>query len=156
MPIIKTSIYIEAPIKLIFDLTRNIDIHMLSTSQTNEKAIAGKTSGYIELYETVTWQATHFGIQQKLTVKITELESPNYFVDEMVSGAFKRFKHRHEFTTLNSGTRMVDIFDYSSPLGILGAIADWLFLKKYMTEFLKKRNDFIKKHAEALHNRSEL
>jgi hypothetical protein len=64
MPIIKTFVHIEAPVKVCFDMARNIDIHMLSTSQTKEKAIAGKTSGYIELNDTVTWKATHFGISQ--------------------------------------------------------------------------------------------
>jgi ligand-binding SRPBCC domain-containing protein len=148
MPMIKTSVFIDAPVKLCFDMARNIDVHMLSTSQTKEKAIAGKTSGFIELNETVTWKATHFGIPQKLTVKITEFESPDYFVDEMVSGAFKQFRHLHEFTSQYGGTLMVDIFDYTSPFGIFGKIADWLFLKKYMSRFLQKRNDYIKKVAE--------
>jgi hypothetical protein len=43
---------------------------------------------------------------------------------------------------------MVDIFDYTSPFGIFGKIADWLFLKKFMTRFLQKRNEYIKKLAE--------
>jgi ligand-binding SRPBCC domain-containing protein len=75
---------------------------------------------------------------------------PNYFVDEMVSGAFKRFRHLHEFTSQHGGTLMVDIFDYTSPLGMLGKIADRLFLKKYMSRFLQKRNEFIKKLAEEM------
>jgi len=45
---------IHAPINQVFDLSRNIDFHMLSAKQTNEKAIAGRTSGLIRLNETVT------------------------------------------------------------------------------------------------------
>ena len=44
---------------------------------------------------------------------------------------------------------MKDVFDYDSPLGILGKIADALFLEKYMREILTERNQTIKKIAES-------
>ena len=62
---IKLQTKIKAPIETVFNLSRNIDIHLLSTSQTNEKAVAGKTSGLIELNETVTWKGKHFGFYLK-------------------------------------------------------------------------------------------
>ena len=34
---------ISAPKKIVFDLSRNIDVHQNSASNTNEKAIAGIT-----------------------------------------------------------------------------------------------------------------
>ena len=42
-----------------------------------------------------------------------------------------------------------DIFVYQSPLGFLGKFADFLFLKKYMTNFLIERNKVIKEYAES-------
>ncbi|TXD83231.1 SRPBCC family protein [Subsaximicrobium wynnwilliamsii] len=100
------------------------------------------------MHESVTWRAKHFGIYQNLTSKITEFDRPNYFTDEMQSGIFKAFKHEHHFAELNGGTLMTDIFDYKSPFGILGKLADKLFLEKYMTEFLTKRNRIVKEFAE--------
>ena len=44
---------------------------------------------------------------------------------------------------------MLDIFDYKSPFGILGRIADKLFLKKYMTKLLSERNRIVKEFAES-------
>jgi hypothetical protein len=61
MPKIELHTEIDAPIERVFDLARSIDLHMLSTSHTNEKAIAGKTSGLIGLGEWVTWRAKHLG-----------------------------------------------------------------------------------------------
>lgn len=148
MPIIQLQTKIKADITIVFDLSRSIDLHEISTAKTNEKAIAGKTSGLIELNENVTWRARHFGIYQVLTSKITEFERPNYFVDEMLKGAFKNFRHEHIFKEVNGVTIMIDIFDYTSPLGFLGKIADRLFLKKYMTSLLDDRNQVIKKFAE--------
>ncbi|AJY74022.1 SRPBCC family protein [Paenibacillus beijingensis] len=148
MPVIETSMIIQAPPRLCFDLARSIDVHMQSASQTREKAIAGRTAGLIELGETVTWEAVHFGVKQRLTVKITAMEPPWRFTDEMIRGAFRRFTHTHEFIPQADGTLMIDRFDYDSPLGLLGRLADILFLTRYMEQFLVKRNTVIKEIAE--------
>ena len=149
MPRIELQTEIKADIKIVFDLSRSIDLHKISTEKTNETAIAGKTSGLIGLNESVTWRAKHFGIYQKLTSKITEFDRPNYFADEMISGAFSKFKHEHHFTESNSGSLMTDIFDYKSPFGILGKLADKLFLEKYMINLLAERNRIVKEFAES-------
>ena len=148
MPIIKLETKITAPVERVFDLARSIDLHKLSTKGTNEEAIAGKTSGLIELNETVTWRAKHFGIYQKLTVKVIEFDRPRLFGDVMIKGTFKRMKHVHRFEKVETGTKMIDEFEFESPLGILGRIADFLFLKRYMTKFLKNKNEELKKIAE--------
>jgi ligand-binding SRPBCC domain-containing protein len=148
MPVIRLETFIKADQKIVFDLARSIDLHQISTAHTNERAISGKTSGLIELNESVTWEAKHFGVVQRLSSKITAMKSPDYFVDEMVFGAFKSFKHQHIFEAKGGGTIMTDVFDYVSPYGILGKLADWLFLKRYMTDLLVNRNNVIKEHAE--------
>ena len=43
---------------------------------------------------------------------------------------------------------MRDVFDYTSPLGILGRLADLLFLERYLRTFLVERGKFIKTTAE--------
>ncbi|MGO0059511.1 SRPBCC family protein [Brevibacillus fluminis] len=148
MPTIETDLFIQAPPEICFDCSRSIELHMESTAQTRERAIAGRTSGLIELGETVTWEAVHFGIKQRLTAKITEFDRPARFVDEMVQGAFQSFHHTHEFTATADGTWMKDTFRYTSPLGWLGKLADWLFLEAYMKNFLVQRNHVIKQAAE--------
>ncbi len=119
MPVIYLETFIEARTEVVFDLARSIDLHQVSTSQTEEKVVGGRLSGLIELDESVTWEARHFGMVQQLTSKITALERPQYFVDEMVEGAFKSFKHQHLFVPADQGTLMTDIFTYVSPLGEL-------------------------------------
>ena len=149
MPKIKLQTKIKATRSIVFDLSRSIDLHKISTEHTNEEAIAGKTSGLIGIDESVTWRAKHFGIYQNLTSKITEYNRPKYFTDQMVKGAFKEFKHEHHFEELNDETLMTDLFYYKSPFGILGKIADKLFLKKYMIELLTERNRIVKQFAES-------
>jgi ligand-binding SRPBCC domain-containing protein len=67
----------------------------------------------------------------------------------MVKGAFARFDHDHFFETNDSQTIMRDVFDYESPFGILGKIADKLFVEKYMIKLLAERNSLIKQVAES-------
>jgi hypothetical protein len=43
---------------------------------------------------------------------------------------------------------MKDVFDFESPLGVLGKLANVLFLKSYMTKLLVERNRVIKEVAE--------
>jgi len=148
MPVIKLNTVINAPAIVVFNLSRSIDLHKISTAHTNEEAVAGKTSGLIAMGESVTWRARHFGLNQLLTSKITAFEEPYYFTDEMVSGAFKRFKHDHIFKEDNGTTTMTDVFDYTTPLGLLGSLADVLFLKKYMGGLLVERNRVVKQYAE--------
>ncbi|WP_421978731.1 hypothetical protein [Roseivirga seohaensis] len=54
MPVIRIETIIKAPVQRCFDLSRSIDLHQISTIETKERAIAGKTSGLIGLNETVT------------------------------------------------------------------------------------------------------
>lgn len=149
MPKIELGTEINASIEIIFDLARCIDLHEDSMSHTNEKAIDGVTKGLINLNETVTWEATHFGIKQRLTSKITAFNRPHYFQDIMLEGAFKSFTHDHFFEEKDGKVLMKDVFDYRSPLGFLGNIADFFFLENYMKELLTNRNLLIKRIAES-------
>lgn len=151
MPVIKLHTNINAHIERCFDLARSIDLHKQSTPGTQEEAIAGVTSGLIGLNETVTWRAKHFGITQTLSSKITAFEYPFHFRDEMIQGVFKSIKHDHFFSEEPDGsTSMIDHFEFECPLGILGYLANELFLKKYLTVLLKKRNAIIKAEAEKI------
>ena len=149
MPVLTLTTEVAASIDTVFDLSRSIDLHVESTSQTNEKAVAGRTSGLIELGETVTWEATHFFIRQRLTVRIEQFDRPNHFRDSMVAGAFSRFDHDHHFESCDVGTIVTDIFDFTSPLGPLGRFANWLFVTRHMRNLLVSRNQLIKSVAES-------
>ncbi|HZE13658.1 MAG TPA: SRPBCC family protein [Chthoniobacterales bacterium] len=148
MPSIDITTRIDAPIQRVFDLSRSVNLHTASTAQTGERAIAGVTGGLMALGQEVTWRARHFGIWQNLTSRITAFEPPAYFRDSLVRGAFRRFDHDHFFSEQGDVTVMRDVFDYESPFGIFGRIADRLFLEPYMKQLLVTRNAIIKAAAE--------
>jgi len=139
---------IKAPIKDVFNLSRDISFHLKSAKQTKEQAIAGTTSGLINLNETVTWRGKHFGVWLTHTSKITKLEAPHKFVDVMIKGHFTYFVHQHIYKYQNGVTHVQDILTYKVPYGIVGCIFDTLLLKNHLTSFLKTRNQALKISAE--------
>ncbi|MDQ1167602.1 SRPBCC family protein [Flavobacterium sp. SORGH_AS_0622] len=139
---------INASKQIVFDASRNIDIHQQSASPTNEKAIAGVTSGLINLNETVTWRGKHFGFYLTHKSRITAMNFYDYFVDEMEQGKFKSFKHEHFFEEENGITIMKDKLQYETPFCFFGKLFDVLFLKKHLINFLLERNKVLKQVSE--------
>ena len=147
-----TSVVVEtriaAPIELCFDLARDVDAHVSTSASTGERAVGGKTSGLLDLGDVVTFEAVHFGLRHLLTSKIVELVRPRRFVDEMVSGAFASLRHVHEFAVDGSSVVMRDTLTWRSPLGVLGVLADRLFVERHMRAFIQKKQSELKAHAE--------
>ena len=150
MPIIRLETTINVPLQTCFDLARSIDLHPKTTAWTRERAVAGRTTGLFGAGDVVTFEAVHLGVRQRLSSRMTEFEPPFVFADEMTRGAFRSLTHRHEFAPLpGGGTRMTDTLTFTSPLGLLGRVADALFLERYMRRFLLARNRELKRIAES-------
>ncbi|MGO4804689.1 cyclase [Arthrobacter sp. 2MCAF15] len=127
----------------LFDLARSIDVHKDSMAQSREEAVDGVTSGLISLGEEVTWRAWHFGLPLQMTSRITEMQSPDYFVDEQVNGPFQRFRHVHEFSQDSTGTTMVDRIEFAAPFGPIGRLAEKLVLARYLQRLIETRNQHL-------------
>lgn len=149
MPIIYLKTAINAPVERCFKLATSIDLHKISTGNSGEQAIAGRTSGLIILNETVTWRAKHLGVMQTLTSRITAYKYPAFFVDEMVKGAFKSICHEHHFKQHGDETIMEDNFHFESPFGSIGRLFNAVYLTNYLRKLLQHRNAVIKDYAES-------
>ena len=148
MPTIILETLISASAEVCFDLMRDIRIHTETTGKTNEKAVAGVTDGKIGLGQTVTFEGTHFGLRQRLTVKVVEFDRPRRFVDALIEGRFKSFVHVHEFESRDGRTLMRDTLIWESPFGIFGSIVDKLLLERHLTRLVSRRNARLKAIAE--------
>lgn len=148
MASIEVTTRIAAPPARCFHLALSVDLHALSAQQTQEQIVGGVRSGLLRLGDEVTFRARHFGIWQTLTSKITAYDAPAYFCDEMQRGAFKMMRHEHHFEPAGTDTIMRDVFEFTSPLGFLGKIADALVLSAYLRRFLVQRGAVVKHYAE--------
>jgi ligand-binding SRPBCC domain-containing protein len=149
MPTIHLTTFVAAPADRVFDLARSIDLHRKSMVHTDEQPIAGITSGLIGPGETVTWKAKHLMKTRVFKSKITAMNRPEFFSDEMVDGDFKSVRHEHHFKSIENGTLLIDLFHFETPYGRLGKIVNQLFLTRYMKNLLEIRNQAIKEYAES-------
>lgn len=150
MTIINLTTHIKAPIKDVFEKSTDIDFHKKSVSQTQETAISGVTLGLIKGGEKVTWRGKHFGVWLTHTSLISAYEAPTFFVDKMIEGNFKSFRHEHSFSHIDGVTIMNDEIIYETPFGIFGKLFDKLLLKKHLTELIEVRNKHIKDSLEVV------
>ena len=148
MPFLHLTTFIAANPETIFDLSRSIDLHKASMSTYSETVINGRINGLLEKGETVTWKAKHLMKERIMTIVMNEVKFPEYFVDEQKNGPFKKMKHEHYFKKIQNGTIMIDQFTYEIKSGIVGRLINKLFLQRYITRLLNKRNQFIKETAE--------
>jgi ligand-binding SRPBCC domain-containing protein len=149
MPTIHLTTFIEAPLQRVFDLSRSINLHKKSMEHTREEAIGGTTSGLINLDETVTWKARHLGKTRMLKVKVSSMNAPHSFTDEMLEGDFKSMKHEHHFKKVDNGTIVIDLFHFETPYGPIGKVFTQLYLSGYLRRLLEQRNRIIKDYAES-------
>lgn len=149
MPKIETRIWIDAPVERVFDLARSVELHLASAAGTDERVEVGRSSGHFELGDQVTWSARHLGRRRQLTARVTGFDPPRSFRIGQISGPFAAFDHEHVFEPESGGTSMIDRFAYAAPFGLLGKVADHLFLERYMRRFLLRRNRHLKNVAES-------
>jgi len=69
------------------------------------------------------------GIPLYWMTEITQVKDRTYFIDEQRFGPYSLWHHQHHFKEIPGGVEMTDIIHYKNPLGILGRIANALFVK---------------------------
>lgn len=86
------------------------------------------------------------GIKMRWVTEITQVEQGRYFVDEQRVGPYALWHHQHRIEpTGDEGTLMTDIVSYSPPLGILGAFANALFIRRQLDEIFDFRQLALEK-----------
>jgi ligand-binding SRPBCC domain-containing protein len=149
MTLIVIETRIAAPPDLCFDLARDVEAHAESAAFSGERVTKpGRTAGLLELGDLVTFEGRHFGMRQRATARITYLDRPRRFDDELVRSAFVWLHHRHEFEAVPAGTLMRDTLEWRSPAGILGVLADKLLVTRHMRRFVTHKQRQLKRIAE--------
>ena len=92
------------------------------------------------------------------TTEISHVEQPTYFVDEQRFGPFKFWHHQHCFKEVPGGVEMTDEVNYAVPLGIIGRLANFIFVKhelksifdyrfRILEMYFKPKDGILKKSA---------
>jgi len=72
------------------------------------------------------------GIKKTWVSEITQIKVPEYFVDVQQIGPYKFWHHQHMLKSIPGGVLMVDLVNYKPPFGIIGSVANALFIRKML------------------------
>ena len=79
------------------------------------------------------------GIPMSWLTEITQVTDKRYFVDEQRYGPYSMWHHQHFIEPHKDGVLMKDIVTYKLPLGVLGRLAHWLFVKRQLSSIFNYR-----------------
>jgi len=120
MPRFETSQDFAFPLGRVFDVfTRPGNLARVMPPELHLRVIEAPER--LEQGSRVTVQARRWGLGQRVTSEVTAFEAGVLFVQEQVSGPFRRWVHRHDFKALpDGGTRVSEAIDFEPPGGVLG------------------------------------
>ncbi|HRN79761.1 MAG TPA: SRPBCC family protein [Ferruginibacter sp.] len=85
------------------------------------------------------------GIPLNWMTEITHVKEMEYFVDEQRSGPYKLWHHQHKIEPIEGGVLMTDIVTYAPPLGMLGQLANTLFIRRQLESIFEFRRLAVEK-----------
>ena len=94
------------------------------------------------------------GIKMDWMTEITQMVTEKYFIDEQRSGPYQFWHHQHHFRAIEGGTEMDDILTYGLPLGILGRIANGIFVANKLQQIFEFRKQKVAEIFGAYSERS--
>lgn len=142
------TVVIDAPIERVFHFHDNTEnLLRITPPSTKVKIVARGPAG---VGAEITLAVTQFGVfTTTWTVRITEYAAPTRMVDEQVRGPFRFWKQERDLQTVDGGTALTDTVQYSLPFGVLGRIANALFVRKQIESMFTYRQHRTKVLLEA-------
>lgn len=105
------------------------------TSKSSDKMYAGMLITYIV--------SPILGIKMRWCTEISHVEDKVYFVDQQKFGPYNMWHHQHHFQEVDGGILMRDIVSYGVPLGVLGQLANSIFVRDQLKGIFEYRTKAI-------------
>lgn len=105
-------------------------------------------TGYGKMYPgmIITYKISPvLGIKLTWLTEITHVEDFEYFVDDQRIGPYRMWHHQHKIEAIDRGVLMTDIVTYQPPFGVIGAIANAIFIKKQLQTIFDYRTIAMEK-----------
>lgn len=116
-------------------------------SPDHDGIAARRAAGKGSVIETSFQPLPFVAWRRKWTAVIAEFEWDNYFADAQQNGPFKRWHHRHEFRGEEreglKGTMVRDVIEYEVGFGVLGRLANFLFVERQLRGVFANRQKVL-------------
>jgi ligand-binding SRPBCC domain-containing protein len=106
--------------------------------------ITSEAAGKMYTGQIITYKVSPFpGFTTNWVTEITHVSEGRFFVDEQRFGPYRMWHHEHHFEVQGNGVLMTDRVSYKLPLGFLGRIAHFIFVKKQLRQIFEYRETFL-------------
>ena len=131
---LKTTQTIPAPLEKVWQFFSNpANLKDITPGNLGFKVISSHHGEKIYAGQIIEYKVSPvLGIPLYWMTEITYMEEGKYFVDEQRFGPYSLWHHQHHFKAIDGGVEMTDIVHYKVPFGILGDIAQRLFVKQQL------------------------
>jgi len=86
------------------------------------------------------------GLKMNWVTEITHVKEPEYFVDEQRFGPYALWHHQHHFKEVPGGVEMMDEVNYAIPLGIIGRLANLIFVGRKVNRIFDYRFKILEEY----------
>lgn len=148
MPRIHLTTFIAAPVERVFDLSRNLTLYKLIFQGRKESFSSGAASNLLAKGETISVVSKLAGKSRMSMIKVMDMQRPLLFTEEQVKGDLRNYRHEHHFKAIQNGTIVIDLIDFDTAKDMLGRMFGKLYLRKYLEDLSRKRNEMIRSYAE--------
>ena len=94
----------------------------------------------------ITYKITPLlGIKMNWMTEITHVREGEYFADEQRFGPYALWHHQHHFKEIDGGVLMNDILNYAIPYGVIGRLANSVFVGNEVKKIFAYREKAIEK-----------
>jgi ligand-binding SRPBCC domain-containing protein len=135
--------YVDRPLDVVFDFFA--EAHNLERITPPWLSFQVLTSDPIEMRmgALIDYRLRVHGLPLRWTSRIEDWQPGRSFVDRQVRGPYGLWYHRHSFTPSGAGTMVRDEVDYALPLGVLGELANPLFVRRDLERIFAFRHDSV-------------
>ena len=148
MPVLEFSCELNAPIEDVWAFHNSIETLFLLTPPHTQVRLADAPEP-MRVEVVYRLRMRRWGILPlQWDAKIIAYDPPNGFVDEQVpgKGPFKAWKHEHILKALSTTrTLLLDRVTYEPPFGILGKVADTVFIRRDLEAMFAYRHAVTRK-----------
>lgn len=105
--------------------------------------VLNSTDPVVRLGTRISYGLRLHGIPMRWESRISEFEEGVSFADEMLSGPYRRWYHRHLFREVEGGVEIEDVVEYALPFGLIGRLVHTLFVRRQLQQIFDFRTHAI-------------
>lgn len=141
----KQSQFIQANLDTVWDFFSSpTNLNAITPPEMNFEIL--EITGAEKMYagQLISYKVNPFLLMRvRWATEIKHVEPKKYFTDDQKVGPFALWYHQHFFSELDNGVLMRDEISYAIPFGILGRVANWMFVENKIKSIFNYRTKKI-------------